>query len=243
MIQARPMRPGMIVGFLIAVGFVRGVLDVPWIYWQAGNLPWLPSLLGEPTWYVVNIGPFVSAQVLTALLRWVLFAAIVYGLGRFLGGRGSHRVTLNFYGAVLGITVVTIVIDYVHLLLPLPLIRFAGSPQYNPIIGIGQVATAVWIGYVTYLLARREYRLARWPALMVGSFVPLLNTGLFLIVVRVFFRFLPEDLPQGVLALGLNLGFLALGLLALAALLSWSWRSLRPRDPQAIAAEPGARAL
>jgi len=223
-IQARTMRPRTVILFLLGVGLVRSLLDVPWIYWQAGGLPLLVPSLGQPSWYLVNVGPYVLSVVVTALLRWVLFAALVFYLARFLGGRGSYRVTLDVYAAVLGITIFTILIDYVHLFFDVPLIRFAASPSYNPVIGVGQVVTAAWIGYVTYLLARRELRLSVLPAVMVGAFVPLLNTGLFLIAARIVFRLLPAGSSLSAWLVKLNVGFVAVCLAAFAILFWWGWR-------------------
>lgn len=215
-IRQRPMRLRSLALFLLGVGFLRGFLDVPWVYWQAGRLPLLPPLLTDPGWYLYNIGPFILSDVVTALVRWVLFTTIVYGLGRFLAGQGSYRVTLNFFGAVLGITLVTILVDYLYLFFQLPLIRFQVSPQYSPVIGLGQVITSVWIGFVTWLLARREYGLPFWPALSLGAFIPLLNTGLFLLVMRALFWLLPEDARFNSLVPLLNTAFVVLGLAAFA---------------------------
>lgn len=217
------------IAFLCTIGLVRGVLDIPWVYWQAERLVLLVPSLTSPTWYLFNIGPFILMEIVTALLRWVLFATLAYWLGRLLGGTGSFRTTLYFYAALLGITLVTILIDYLHLLLPLPLIRFSVSPHYNPVIGIGQVATSIWIGVLTYHLARREYGLDAWVSSMIGAFIPLLNTGLFLIVARVLFWLLPDDAPRDTLMIAFNSGFVVVGLSAFAALLWWGRRMIRAR--------------
>jgi hypothetical protein len=230
LLQQHPMSLNSIIVFLIGVGFVRGMLDIPWIYWQAGRLILLLPSMTSPTWYLLNIGPFILAEIITALLRWVLFSTIVYGLGRFLGGQGSYRTTLCMYGALLGITLATILIDYLHLLMPLPLIRFSAAPRYNPVIGLGQVLTSLWIGNITYLVVRSEYQLAVWPSAMVGAFIPLLNTGLFLIVARVLFWLLPNSIPHNMLLIALNIGFVILGLSAFVALLWWGCHRLIKHD-------------
>ena len=218
------MGVGRVILFLVGVGLVRSVLDIPWLYWELGSLPLLGPNLDQPAWYGLNVGPYVLSVVIATLLRWVLFASLVHSLARFLGSDGSYRVTLDFYGAVLGITVFTILIDYAHFFFEIPLIRFEAAPRYHLVIGLGQVATAAWIGCLTFLLARRDYRLAALPAAMVGCFIPLLNTGLFLIVAGIYFRLAPAEISVSDLLVKFKFGFVAVCLGAFVALLWWSRR-------------------
>ncbi len=209
------------VKFLLAVGFLRGLFDIPWIYWQAGQLPSLSYSLVEPTWYLLNIGPFILTEIVTIFLRWVLFAGIVHGLAYMLEARGLFRSTLNAFGVILAITLATILINYLHFIFPIPLIRFSSSPQYNPVIGIGQITTSIWIGFATFQLAKAYYQLEQWPALLIGAFIPLWNTGFFLIVVRILFWILPSQIQESQLWVAFNIGFVMIGLVVLLGLFWW----------------------
>ena len=49
-LRRRTVRPSAAAAFLVAVGALRGVLDIPWIYWQAGRLDALGPSLAAPAW-------------------------------------------------------------------------------------------------------------------------------------------------------------------------------------------------
>jgi len=217
-------RPGLarLALFVAAMGVVRGVVEGLWILLMAGELQAMVARGRVTHWYREEAAAFVLANLLTGLFRWGLFALVPYTLGRFVDGRGRWRDFLRVYGVAMGIYVVTILPNFAYLRWPLlPTIRFEVSPIYNPLFGVGQVLTSLWLAWFGYQTARRLHRLPRFEAALAGLAVPLANIGLFVIASWVFFNFRPlVKLPKAAIFQVSTAAFIVAALVAIP-LLFW----------------------
>ena len=173
---------------LLLFGLARGLLESTLALLRAGHLLVTVTQPYALRSFVVTGGTFLIANVITAYVRWILFAVVVFLLGRWLGGRGRLEQFLRLFGVALVVFPLTIVPDYLYLFFSLPAVRFAISPIYNPVIGVGQLAASVWLVLFGYLAARRIHGLGRLDALLVGVALELSSLGALVIGAMVFFN-------------------------------------------------------
>lgn len=161
--------------FLTLISLLRAVLDGVVVLLDEQQLigMWLSGRLLP--WFLFKAYPLLLADWLAVYVRWLGFALVPYILGRLCGGQGQLKTLLRLYGVILGIYVVTPLPNFAYFLMPLPQIRFAAAPGFMPVLGIGNVATSVWLAWVTYLVVRQVHRLPRFEAVGIGVITPLLN--------------------------------------------------------------------
>ena len=245
-ILARPPGFARLTVWVAALGALRGAVEGLWILLMAGQFGALLAL-GQgrvAAWYLDAAGPFLLANLLTGLFRWGLFAIVPYALGRFAGGGGRWRDFLRVYGVAMGIYVVTILPNYAYLGWDLPTIRFDVSRSYNPLLGVGQLLTSLWLAWFSFVAARRLHRLPRFEAAMVGLAVPLTNLALFVVASRVFFNLRPlVALARAELFWFSTAAFIVAALVAIPILFlagGWFARSERAAARPSLHAEEGA---
>lgn len=173
---------------LLLFGTARGVLESALILLRAGHFLITLTQPYALRSYLVTGGAFLLANAVTAYVRWVLFALTVFLVGRWLGGRGRLEPLLRVFGPALAIYPLTILPDYLYLVVSLPAVRFSVSPVYNPVIGVGQLAASAWLVAFGYVAARRIHGLGRFDSLLVGAALELGSLGSLVIGALVFFN-------------------------------------------------------
>lgn len=176
---------------LLAFGLARGLLESALILLRAGHFLITLTQPYALRSYLVTGGAFLVANAVTAYVRWVLFAVTVFAVGRWLGGNGRLDQLLRVFGVALALYPLTILPDYLYLFLSMPAIRFAVSPVYNPVIGVGQIAVSIWLVAFGYFAARRVHGLGRLDSLLVGMALELASLGALVIGALVFFNLPP----------------------------------------------------
>lgn len=202
--------------FLTVVSLLRGVLDGMLVLMDDGQL--LSMLAGGRllTWLVSKAYPLLLADWLAVYVRWLGFALVPYLLGRLCGGGGRLIDILRLYGIILGIYVVTVLPNFAYFVLPLPLIRFAVAPFFQPTLGVGNILTSAWLVWVTYTLVRQVHRLPVFEAAAIGLLTPLLNIAALVLPGAVLFNLSAMELSNPTIAASVTLlGFslVSLGLI------------------------------
>lgn len=180
----------LLVGLLV-FGLARGLLESALILLRAGHFLITLTQPYALRSYLVTGGAFLVANVVTVYVRWVVFALTVYLVGRWLGGRGRLEPLLRLLGPALAVYPLTILPDYLYLFLRLPAVRFAVSPVYQPVIGVGQMGVSIWLVAFGYLAARRLQGLGRVDSLLVGLGLELSSLGALVVGALVFFNLPP----------------------------------------------------
>ena len=177
-----------IIIFLCLVGILRGVIEGIWILLMNGQFKQVifsPLIFKN---YLFKGIPFIFSNVTTAYVRWVGFAFVVYFVGRLLGGKGKFIDFLRLYGIILGIFVVTILPNFTYVFLRLPIIRFGVSRLYNPVLGIGQALTFLWLIFISYKVIRIVHQLPKIDSALISLLVSLLSTVSLILGALVFFN-------------------------------------------------------
>jgi hypothetical protein len=133
--------------------------------------------------------PIFLSSISFAYFRWVVFAFIVYLLGRILGGKGGFTDCLRIYGLILGIYLVTVLPNFTYLFWKLPMIRFNVASFYVPSFRMGQVITSLWLGFISYKATKITHNLSEFESVLVGLSIPLINVATLVFVALVFFKF------------------------------------------------------
>jgi hypothetical protein len=171
------------------VGALRGIIELVWELLMAGQFSQTiltPALFKRQ---ILQDGTlFLLANVTTAYIRWPIFALVPFLFARFLGGRTRFRVFLRLYGVALGIFFVTVLPNFIYVFFKLPLIKFEVSKAYNPIFGIGQVLTSLWLIFISFKILRITEKLSWIESMLIGSLVPLVNIGLLVLSSKIFFN-------------------------------------------------------
>lgn len=222
--------------FLGVIGCWRGVLEAAWLYGMArrqGVL--LERLLAETGRFLYEGALFVAANVMTAYLRWAIYAILLLGVARWFGRRVPFERVSVLAAMILGLYVVPVLVNGIYLVAPLPSIRFAVSAVYQPVIGLGQVVATIWFAWVTYHIFRQACSLSVLPAALGAVFIPLLDRVLFVGAAALVFRvralaWLPVPSRMGVV----TVGFLLVALIATPTLL-WLGRRWGTRPEGRVA--------
>lgn len=186
-LQKRPYF-GKIIIFLCLIGVLRGAIEGIWLLLmnqQFKQVFFSPLLFKN---YLVEGIPFIFSNVTTAYVRWVGFAFVVYFFGRLLGGKGKFVDFLRLYGVILGIFAITILPNFIYLLLKFPIIRFGVSRLYNPVFGIGQLFTFLWLIFISYKVIRIVHQLPKLDSALISFLASLLSTISLILGALVFFN-------------------------------------------------------
>jgi hypothetical protein len=206
---------------LLVFGLARGLLESALILLRAGHFLITLTQPYALRSYLVTGGAFLVANAVTAYVRWLLFALTVFAVGRWLGGRARLEALLRLFAPALLVYPLTILPDYLYLVVSLPAIRFAVSPAYNPVIGVGQIAVSLWLVAFGYLAARRLHRLGRLDSFLVGAALELASLGALVIGARIFFNLPPVlALDRDGMILAATASFTAVA--AAAAVAAWT---------------------
>ena len=198
-----------IIFFLFGIGALRGITEEIWILSMNGQLGQVLGSMPLLKTHMTTGLPFILSNVITAYVRWVAFALLAFLCGLFLGGKGRFEDFLRLYGIILGISLVTILPNFIYLFVKnLPVIRFSVSTMYNPTIGIGQLVTSGWLVYVSYKAVMTIHKLPKFESFFTGLLVPLLNIGILVLGAAVVFNLpmLNASSPNKVFSLS-TLGF------------------------------------
>ena len=187
-IAGRPVAWRSLVLFLILVGLLRGLLESVYILLHAGHFLMTLTQPYALRAYALTGSAFLAANVVTALVRWVMFGLVAFWGGRWLGGHGNFDAFLRVFAVALGVYPLTILPDYAYLFWPLPALQFHVSAAYNPVLGIGQVAVSIWLAAFGYLVARRLHGLGRLDSILCGLALELFSLGSLVIGSMVFFN-------------------------------------------------------
>ena len=220
--------------FLGIVGFLRGLLEALWLYGMAhkqGII--LQLLLAEPGRFLLEGALFLAANVMTAYLRWAMYAVLFLGIARWFGRQVRFADLRTLTGLMLGLYVAPVLVNGLYLVFPLPSIKFAVSPVYQPVIGLGQLVATAWFAWAAYHIFRTVCGLEAREACLGALFVPLLDRVLFVGAAAAVFQLKPLTWLPVTLRMGLvTVGFLMVALLAVPFLL-WLGRRLNSREEAA----------
>lgn len=228
--------------FLFWVATLRWLLELIWELVMAGQLRQTfltPVLLKRQ---IVSDGMlFFVGHLTTVYLRWAMFALIAYLGSRVLGRRVRFDVLLRLYGIALGLFVVTVLPNYLYVFFSLPLLRFEVSEIYTPVVGIGQLLSALWLIVISSKILRSISGLSWFESILVSLLIPLTNFGLLVLCAWMFFN-LPAiiGLPQREMFLIAAWCFIPATLLA-TPLLLWAGREMNERRPKSSATNIGER--
>ncbi|HWI63916.1 MAG TPA: YIP1 family protein [Symbiobacteriaceae bacterium] len=140
-------------------------------------------------------GPFLLLNIPSAHFLWLTTALILHVGCRLLGGTGSFRRVLQVTGVAMYAYVAIGLINYLHLLWPLPSVTLEASAFYRPSLGLGQLAIFVWLAVVLYQTARQVHGLPALGALLAAPLPVLVALLLYLASAGFFFRLVPLLVP------------------------------------------------
>jgi hypothetical protein len=178
-----------LVFFLFWIGLLRGLVEIVLFSLEIGQFSQVITSLFLLKNFLLKGTFILSSSISFAYFRWVVFAFIVYFLGRILGGRGGFSDCLKVYGLILGIYLVTVLPNFAYLFWRLPMIRFEVSNFYVPSFRIGQVITSLWLVFISYKATKIIHNLSWFNSLLVGFSIPLINVATLVFVAFVFFKF------------------------------------------------------
>lgn len=204
---AAPPSTRSLLWFLGIVGFLRGALEALWLFLLARQPDLVAHLTQQAGRYVFEGALFLAANVMTAYLRWAMYAILLLGITRWFGRRIAFSGLTTLSGLLLGLYVVPVLVNALYLVLPLPSIRFAASAVYQPVIGLGQLVATAWFAWVTYHIFRQACGLPRGHAALGALFIPLLDRFLFVAGAAVVFQWrslawLPVTARMGLVTVG-----------------------------------------
>jgi len=175
--------------FLLWIGVLRAVFEIVWIFSMSGRFNEITSYMRIPSWYIFETVPFVIANILTAYLRWAMFAALAFfGARVFSKEKRGFGDVLRVYGIALGIYAFGMLLNFVYAFWRLPAVRFEASSVYSPVIGIAQVFGSIFLVVVSYHAVRILFKLSRLEALFIGLLIPLLDRAFLIAATKVFFN-------------------------------------------------------
>lgn len=218
---AAPPSTRSLLWFLGIAGFFRGALEALWLFGMARQPDLIAHLMQHAERYALEGTLFLAANVMTAYLRWAMYAALLFGVARWFGRRVSFTILTTLAGLLLGLYVVPVLVNVLYLVVPLPSIRFAVSPAYQPVIGVGQLVATTWFAWVTYHIFRQACGLSKAHAALGAIFIPLLDRFLFVAGAAVVFQWraltwLPVTARMGLV----TVGFLLIAAIAAPLLLT-----------------------
>lgn len=211
--------------FLGLIGCLRGFLEIFWLYGMAYRPGLWELLWQERLRHGLEAALFLAANSMTAYLRWAMYGFLFLAVARWFGRRVAFRDGMTLAGLLLALYLVPVLVNALYLLFPLPIIRFDVAQAYRPVIGLGQVVTAVWFIWVAQAIFRRAGGLTRGEALSGGIFIALLDRALFVGAAWAVFRWdWLSHLPVATRMLWVSVGFLAVAVAAVPLLLRFGRR-------------------
>lgn len=208
-----PSRGSLLV-FLGVVGLARGALEAVWLYAMARRPGLLEQLLMDPARHLGEGALFVAANVMTAYLRWAMYAFLFMAVAWWFGRKGSFARLGTLTALLLGLYVAPVVVNTLYLFSSFPVFQFPVSQAYQPMVGIGTVAASFWFAWVAYWIFRDAVGLSKTESLLGAFFIPLLDKALFIGGAAAVFRWG----WLAALSTHARMGLVALGFLAAAAL-------------------------
>ena len=176
-----------IILFLFWIGLIRGLHDIIRPYIVAGALPQLLLAIKVPSWYIIESGPFLLACIITAHIRWVIFALVTFILVRFFKNSGRFDDYLKLYGVIMGSYLISPIFNSIYFIRAFPAVEFFSSARYSQIIGLGQVVGAGLLLFITYKVLRQVAKLGVFESFLIGLFLPLLDRGLYIAFYKLYF--------------------------------------------------------
>ena len=176
-----------IIIFLFWIGLARGIYEVIRPYVAANALNQLLLSLKIPSWYIIESVPFLISCIITAHIRWVMFAFVAFVIAKFFRGQGKFDDYLKLYGVILGLYLISPIFNSLYFITSAPAVEFAGSARYSSIIGLGQFVGAGLLLFITYKVIRHVGKLGAIESFFIGLFLPLLDRGLYIAFYKAFF--------------------------------------------------------
>lgn len=124
-----------------------------------------------------------------------MVALTIFKAGRFLGGKGEFEDILRIYGIFMFSYLIIGVLNFVHLFIDIPFIRFSASEIFNPEIGIGQEFVFAWLTVLSYFVVKKVHGLSKANSALIASLPFSIGIVLYIFSVVIFFRFY-ETLPN-----------------------------------------------
>lgn len=147
------IRLSKIIFFLFWLGVIRGVLEVIWIFAINHRLMEMPLLLRQLSWWYLESGPFILANILTVYFRWAMYSLVFYLLLRFFKIKMDFSKVLKVFSVILVLYVITMLTNFLHYFFRLDMIRFYISELYSYSMGIGQIISSCLLILLIYNLA------------------------------------------------------------------------------------------
>lgn len=173
--------------FLFWVGLVRGVLEVVWLFAMSRRVSELAELSGQWSWWMMEAGPFIVANILTAYFRWALYSLVCYAALRFLQARVDFARVLRVFAAVMILYVLTILVNFLHCAMDLPMLQVRIAERYMPSFGIGQGVSSVLVLWWIWTLGR-QVGLDRSGALLSAVLVFAVERAFYFFAAWAYFR-------------------------------------------------------
>lgn len=143
-----------IILFLFSLGLVRGLLEVLWLFTIKHRLIQLSFLSRQASWYLLEAGPFILANILTAYFRWAMYSLIFSLSLGFVKIRVDFSRALKVFSVIMGLYVLAGLINFIHYFLGLSMVKFYISEAYAPLLGIGQLISSGLLIFFSYKFSR-----------------------------------------------------------------------------------------
>lgn len=185
---ANPPSFTAIVLFLLAVSIIRGLLEVIRFYADEGLLWQLSSFLKSPSWHLFEFWPFMFTHIFTVYIRWFAYGFFVVILSKIFGVKVNFKMVLKVYGVLLGIYVFPVILNFIYLVLPLPVIRFGISKIYAHLVGVGSVVTSILFIYVSTVIITALLKIKRFDAFLISFAIPIIDRVVYVAPSLIFFN-------------------------------------------------------
>lgn len=185
---ANPPSFWRIVIFLFIVSIIRGLLEVIWFYADRGLMSQLGYFLKSPSWHLFEFWRAIFSCVFIVYIRWLTYVFFVIVLSRAFGAASNVRMLLKFYGILLGVFALPIIVNFVYIIIPLPMIRFSVSNIHVHIIGIGQLVTAILFVFASTAIITTVQKIKRLDAFLISFAIPIVDRVVYVGGCLVFFK-------------------------------------------------------
>lgn len=136
--------------FLFWLGLLRGILEVTWIFAINHRLGELSLISRQTSWWYLESGPFILANILTVYLRWAMYSMVFYLTLWFFKIKADFSIILKVFSVILCLYVLTIIMNFLHLFFNIPMVKFHISTLYSYSMGIGQLVSSCLFIFFIY---------------------------------------------------------------------------------------------
>ena len=143
-----------IIFLLFWIGLLRGALEVVWIFAINHRLIELLFLSRKLSWWYLESGPFILANIFTAYSRWAMYSLIFYLGLNFLKIKADFFRILKLFSIIMWLYVLTILANFLHCFFNISMIKFDIAPLYTYSAGIGQWVSSCLLIFFVYKLGR-----------------------------------------------------------------------------------------